>query len=417
MNILFDGTILTNGVHKNGGRSGIYTVAHNLFLELLKADSVNVFLYCSPERYDDFLQLADSSIESLQLFSNNSYLSNFFYKISGRFEGGGVATGIKRKIWLAWKFLFVRLGKITESKKLFFGNNKIDVYFSPMESIPACICKEKDIKKVIIIYDLIPYILPEYRGGLKGWFGKVMNQLNKNDYYFTISDSVKKDFINLKGNLVDESKIFTTYIGISDTYRQDLSDYKKIKILKKYKIKSDKYIFSLGSIEPRKNLKMQIKAFVKFIKKNDINDFFYIIGGGKYTTDLIAELQKEKINTSCLQYIGYIDDIDLNILYSNALWFTFTSKYEGFGLPPLEAMKCGCPVIASNNSSLPEVCGDAALLINCNSIDEHVKAYEDYFFNIGLREENRKKGFLQSQKFSWSEIVKNMISIINEKVV
>ena len=84
---------------------------------------------------------------------------------------------------------------------------------------------------------------------------------------------------------------------------------------------------------------------------------------------------------------GYIDDEDLPVLYSNAEWFVFTSQYEGFGLPPLEAMSCGCPVIASNAASLPEVVGEAGIQIDWDSDEQHIEAYEKYYYDENLRKE------------------------------
>ena len=109
---------------------------------------------------------------------------------------------------------------------------------------------------------------------------------------------------------------------------------------------------------------------------------------------------------------GYIDDEDLAPLYSGAEWFVYTSQYEGFGLPPLEALACGCPVITSNNSSLPEVVGDAGIMIDWDSDEQHIKAYEDYYFHPELREQNRQKGLIRAKQFSWEKTVDLMLKEI-----
>lgn len=91
----------------------------------------------------------------------------------------------------------------------------------------------------------------------------------------------------------------------------------------------------------------------------------------------------------------------------------FTSQYEGFGLPPLEAMQCGCPVIASNNSSIPEVVGDAGLLIDWNSDEQHLAAFEKYYFDENLRDENRNKGLERAGMFSWEKTMAEIVSVMN----
>ena len=98
-------------------------------------------------------------------------------------------------------------------------------------------------------------------------------------------------------------------------------------------------------------------------------------------------------------------------MYSGAEWFTYTSQYEGFGLPPLEAMSCGCPVITSNNSSLPEVVGDAGIMIDWDSDEQHIEAYEKYYFNRELRAEFAQKGLERAKQFSWEKCVDVMVTI------
>jgi hypothetical protein len=100
---------------------------------------------------------------------------------------------------------------------------------------------------------------------------------------------------------------------------------------------------------------------------------------------------------------GYVDDEDMEVLYSNAEWFVYTSQYEGFGMPPLEAMACGTAVITSNNSSLPEVVGDAGIMIDWDSDEQHVAAYEKYYFDKKFRDEMAKKGLKRSKQFSWQK--------------
>ena len=133
-------------------------------------------------------------------------------------------------------------------------------------------------------------------------------------------------------------------------------------------------------------------------------DLCFVLGGtfwknyeGAYE-DLLKELD---VPPGRILTIGYVDDNDVAGLLSNAHWLVYTSKYEGFGMPPLEAMQCGCPVITSNNSSLPEVVGDAGLMIDCDSEEQHIQAYEQYYFDHELRNANILKGLERSKNFTW----------------
>jgi glycosyltransferase involved in cell wall biosynthesis len=107
-----------------------------------------------------------------------------------------------------------------------------------------------------------------------------------------------------------------------------------------------------------------------------------------------------------------VDDADVNVLYSNSLFFAYISKYEGFGMPPLEAMQAGTPVITSNNSSLPEVVGDAAIMIDCESEEQCVKAFETLYYNENLREDYIKKGIERAKLFTWKKTVGKMSEAI-----
>jgi len=117
--------------------------------------------------------------------------------------------------------------------------------------------------------------------------------------------------------------------------------------------------------------------------------------------------------------LGFIDDEDVNILYSNSLFFTFISLYEGFGMPPLEAMQAGVPVICANNSSLPEVVGDAAIMVNAENEKEIIEAFSKFYFNEELRNEYVEKGLARAKLFSWDKTVKimtdKMIGVLSEE--
>jgi glycosyltransferase involved in cell wall biosynthesis len=110
--------------------------------------------------------------------------------------------------------------------------------------------------------------------------------------------------------------------------------------------------------------------------------------------------------------LNYIDDADVNLLYSNSLFFTYLSRYEGFGIPPLEAMQAGTPVITSNNSSLPEVVGDASIMIDCENEKQCIEAFETFYYNESIRKNYIKKGIEQAKLFNWEKTVGKMTEAI-----
>ncbi|MDR2410123.1 MAG: glycosyltransferase family 4 protein, partial [Bacteroidales bacterium] len=242
---------------------------------------------------------------------------------------------------------------------------------------------------------------------------------NSNTYILCVSENTRKDLLNFIKTDIDSKKTFVTYIASAQILKPiDNVSLLELTLKKYYKkhLNSKKYILSFCTLEPRKNIIFTIKCFIKFIIKHNINDLYFLLGGEKWhafnnefnkTVNKYNENLKSKIIA-----LGYIDDKDINIFYSHALFFVYLSQYEGFGMPPLEAMQTGTPVIASNNSSLPEVIGEAGLLIPYNDENECIKAFETMYFNVTQREQCIKKGFEQANKFSWDITLDKISKII-----
>lgn len=366
INMLFDCTILCQQVH-----TGIYWTSFNILKELQNCKKIYLYLYFDSH----FLKYKNEILKSL--------------------------TNIK----------FVKT--LSEHDDL----SNINTFFSPVFKKPDIINKYPNITCYTVLYDVIPLIFYKYFTNSECFFGNLANFLNYDDFYFSISDYTKKDFLKYFPQL-DKNKIATTLLATNQSYKPNKDSKKLKKVFNKYNIPvNKKYLFSLCSLEPRKNLIRAVKCFIKFIEKNKINDLVYVLGGGAWNgfIDLmkkeIPELDKYKDK---IIRAGYVADEDLEILYSSAEWFVYTSEYEGFGMPPLEAMSCECPVITSNNSSLPEVVGDAGIMIDFDSDEQHIAAYEKYYFEEDYRKSMAKKGFERSKLFSWKKCVDIMINRFEE---
>lgn len=370
LNILLDGRVLKWGLDK-GTRSGIYFVARNLLLEMYKRKQINIFLYLD-----------------------------------------------KKDIQIINK-LNADLGINIQAEKVLTKDSdfsKINSFFSSSFKCPDEVRKYPNVSCYIVLHDVIPLLLPEYFSDSTDWFGELVHSFNKEDYYFSNSEYTKYDFLKYCSEL-DANKITTMLLATNHTYKpnQNRKDLNRAK--QKYNIPDNKkYLFSLCSLEPRKNLIRAVKTFIEFIKKNNIDDLVYVLGGGAWN-GFIERLEKEvpdyKKYSDKIIRAGYVDDEDLEILYSNAEWFIYTSQYEGFGMPPLEAMSCGCPVITSNNSSLPEVVGDTGQMIDWDSDEQHIAAYEKYYFDEKFRKSMARKGLERSKQFSW---VKAVDVILNKMI-
>jgi glycosyltransferase involved in cell wall biosynthesis len=361
--ILYDASILNQFNSGNADRSGIYWTAYNMLCYLSKNENLKIYLYSvNYSKTQNFLSAHQDKLPYVQLYD----------------------------------------GDVKE----------MDLVFSPCHKINENI-RQTGIPCYTLLHDCIPLVLPEYFDNTaKSWFINLFNSLNEKEYYFANSNYTKQDFLKFCPAL-DKDKITVIPLSTNIEYKPNKDKVQLEKAKQKYHIPQNmKYIFSLCSLEPRKNLIRAVRTFIKFIEKNKINDMVFVLGGSAWN-GFIEKFEKEvpeyaKYKNKIIR-AGYVDDEDLEILYSNAEWFVYTSQYEGFGMPPLEAMACGCPVITSNNSSLPEVVGNAGIMIDWDSDEQHISAYEKYYFDAKYRQTMAQKGLKQATKFSWQKAADIMV--------
>jgi len=174
-----------------------------------------------------------------------------------------------------------------------------------------------------------------------------------------------------------------------------------------------KYILNIGTLNPRKNLEFLIKVFAKVVK--EIGDYSLVISGkeGWYYEGLFSLAKKLGLAKKVV-FTGYVDDKDKPFLINGSKLFAFPSIYEGFGLPPLEAMACGIPVISSDTSSLPEVIGDGGILLSPNDELGWVVEIKKLLTNKKYHQFYQNKGLEQAKKFSWKRCAKETVKVYQE---
>ena len=426
MNIIFDATILTDFFRTNGQKSGVYYVAYNILQELLDRPDVNLILYVDPRRYAEELLLNRNFFpQANYLHSFSSYPKAALAKITTKlwFYHDKVKNHVLlRKLISSAIVLCQQCFKYTvrmvPSSSIIFRN--ADVWFSPINQIPKFVGKYKNIKPCIFLHDAIPLLNIYHQNAPKNFSKKIrqlINSFNSNLLFFANSEQTRKDF-EKETRFVRESTTTITPLAASKSLIRNLDENSLKMVKKKYGIPYDKrYVFSLCTVEPRKNIFRVVRCFIRFIEDCKIDNLVLVLGGAIWDS-YIDVVKKEMKNwpKDIVYRIGCVDDGDLSVLYSNAEWFVYTSQYEGFGLPPLEAMQCGCPVITSNSSSLPEVVGDAGIMIDWNSDDQHVDAYKKYYFNRALREDYSRMGLDRAKLFSWEKTVDKIIQVMKKNV-
>lgn len=409
MKILFDATELSYFLEESGHRAGVFFVALNLFRELKKRKDVELVFFCNFKRYY-FLKEVIEKVEEFQgikLLKENSLVNLAFAKLNY----------LSKSKWINTKLKYGILSLARYYENIFYKQNKknlkqldeFDIYFSPVQAPSEEILNSKHLKRFRMIHDIIPILetgkIPTNR---RLWSYRIYNTINKDDFYVTNSECTRKDV--LKYFDIKEENIKTTLLGADTTFTPPLNS------LPHGAEKPTKYIFSLCTLGKRKNLIFAIKNFFKFINKNKIDDLKLVLAGGvwekfkKELTDTIGDFDQSKI-----EVLGYVKDEDLPNLYSNALMFIYPSLYEGFGLPVLEAMKCGCPVITSNVSSLPEVIGQAGIQINPKNDEELINAFEKMYYDRFFRKLCIERGLIRAKNFSWGKCASELLSYIAEK--
>lgn len=275
--------------------------------------------------------------------------------------------------------------------------HKIDIFFSPYPKVPLF----TKAKSIISLLDLTYLILPQYKKLLKNKiysYFMLETFVERSDLICTISHNSKNDIVDTLD--VPESNIRVITLSVGEHFKpSDDDDIATIR--QKYNL-NKKYILYLSNANPHKNLKSLIKAYDQL--STDLKQEYQLVvcGGNKSETFT---------STDAIKYLGRIPEKDLPAVLSGANLFVFPSLYEGFGLPPLEAMACGCPVISSNTSSMPEVLGDS-----CLYFDPHdTGAIKDQMIAVLNNEELRKdlieKGLIKASAYSNTSMTKNIIDM------
>ena len=270
-------------------------------------------------------------------------------------------------------------------------------------------------KAVVTIHDCIHLRFPQYLPNKLGYAyarASMWMATHRSDRILTVSEASKRDILDYFR--VPPEKIDVIYNGIDERFGQSPPEDDIARIRERYQL-NDPFILYAGNIKPHKNLERTIEAFHLLRRKSEFENIKLVIIGdeiAKYAA-LRHAVHHYKLH-KYVRFFGFVPDSTLAILYRLAAVFVFPSLYEGFGLPPLEAMASGTPVITSNVSSLPEVVGDAALLVDPLQPEDIAEAMRRVLTDPALREDLRRRGLARAQHFSWERSIKRVRDIYGE---
>lgn len=358
MNLSIDGRGITlyNG-------SGIGTYTANLLKELIALDIKNQYtIFWAGDNYDEFKSSNTNIILTSQ--KHGIFYENFYYPN-------------------------------------YLENNNIDLHHIPQNGIG--LSKDYPVSCVVTIHDLIPYTMPETCG--KGYLTRFLRDMpyiiENSRGILTVSEYSKKDILKFFP-CFPEDKIFVTPLAANSSF-YPMEKCICTKFLKdKYDIEFP-FILYIGGFSSRKNVKELIISF-KNIYSTLKNKYKLVLCGSiRDEGEKLKELCKDIGIEDNVIFTGFVPDEDLPFFYNACSLFVYPSLYEGFGLPPLEAMSCKAPVITSNSTSIPEVTKNCALLIDPFNKDELSNSILKVLNSSSLSEELSEKGYINSKNFSWKK--------------
>ncbi|MCL4367539.1 glycosyltransferase family 4 protein [Patescibacteria group bacterium] len=332
-----------------------------------------------------------------------------------------------------YHFLWTQLGL---AKRTF--TDHLDVLFVPAHTLP--ILHQPGLKTVMTVHDLGSEFLPQTHQLKQRLYLNFTthSQIKSASLVIAVSQATKKDI--LKKVTIDPKKITVVYEGFDQQLFKPVSNDQLLNTLRHFNLVDKDYFLFVGTIQPRKNLHNLILAYQAFLqnfsaqqhqginithsqtgKNSHLKSWqpqpktaqlpYLILAGTKgWLAEKIYQLPQHLGITDKVKFLGFVPDHDLPALYSGARAFLFPSLFEGFGLPILESMACGCPVLTSNSSSMPEVAGEAAILVNPNSVESITQGIN----KIYNQPPGKQLGFQQAEQFSWEQAARQTLAVLEK---
>ncbi len=303
-------------------------------------------------------------------------------------------TGFNRAIAKAWRFGFPPIEAFTGSLDVYHGTNCF--------SAPT-----RKARRIVTVHDLTPLLFPQWHTReVRNYASELRRTIHQQDLIITISEATRRDLERCLGVPPDRVRVIP--LAAAGHFRPPTSATLP-EVLERLGIHRP-YVLHTGTLEPRKNL---VRLLAAFAQATDDHDLVLVGTRGWLSSEIHSAIERLNLGDR-VKITGYIAPEDLPAVYAGAAVFCYPSLYEGFGLPPLEAMACGTPVITSGISSLPEVVGDAAILIDPNEEETITDALSRVLSDRTLQQDLRQRGLARAATFDWARTARETVAAYQE---
>lgn len=288
-----------------------------------------------------------------------------------------------------------------------------DLFHSSYARVPPVVRRMRRLGVVVSIMDLTPLKVPAgtFSPHQLGVTRRILDSVRRTDWVITISDATRADFLNYSGH--PPERVTTIPLAADTGTFRPCADLERIAAVRaKYRVPPGQYVLTLSSLAPNKNVRHLVRAFARATRTPELGQAVLLLAGGQGRPPAEWAEAVGKLGNQ-IHFTGFVADADLAALYSGAAAFAFPSLYEGFGLPALEAMQCGVPVVASDSSSLPEIVGDAGLLVPPTDELAWADAITRMLTDDSLRTRLSAAGRERAATFTWERVLRETRAIYN----
>lgn len=408
--------IVQDHLHLPSLRAGIYRVIEQTVRSLSAMPGVALTL-CARERTDSALAFVEGH-DALRVVpfrpADKRIARRLSTRVRAQYDRRGAHPPGALPLRLVNK-LAVAANQVLDARRERAGwtvPGPAEVYHSPVYPLPEPRERARRTRYFLTIYDIIPLLFPEFSSwGGDAWLGRILGSIGPDDHLLAISEHSKRDLLDARPEIAPE-RVHVTLLAADAARFYPCADAERVAAVRaRYGVPDAPYVLSVATLEPRKNIAHLVRSFAELVRAERLDDLQLVLTGTKGwdAEAIFAAVGESHHVRDRIVLTGYVADADLAPLYSGALVFVYPSFYEGFGLPPLEAMQCGTPVITSNTSSLPEVVGDAGLMIDPRDGDALAQAILDVYRDSDARADLAARGRARARQFTWERYARQTV--------